>query len=56
MVHKPNGWSTKDATNFDGVAVVRTLARHDDVAPHCKPIVSVLRMMGVDLSLSQVTI
>lgn len=53
MAHTPNGWrSTKDATHFDGVAVVRTLARHDDVAPRCKPFVSVLRTMGVGLPLS----
>lgn len=36
---------------FDGVAVVRTLARHDDVAPRCTPIVSVLGMMGMGSSL-----
>lgn len=53
MAHNPNGWrSTKDAFHFDGVAVVRTLARHDDVAPRCKPFVSALRTMGVGLSLS----
>jgi len=33
-----------------GVAVVRTLARHDDVAPYFETVV--LRMMGMGLSLS----
>lgn len=47
MVGTQHGWSTKDANQFNGAAVVRTLQGTMMSPLIAKPFVGVLRMMGM---------